>query len=237
MLQRKPLVLCTPEWKTVPWRDVPKDLKDVLVDILVDMPDLLQDLDRSGSCDDAAGQNANNFKLVQKCWDYDRQLQHWLSLVWQESQGPCNAPPLPPPNPPSPGQTPDDWERHLAVIHGMSLYWAICLVLYSALRTASGSQERQNLPERTDPERYVRKLVEAISILLRPTAGLYGYQSAAPLIELTLRYTTVVSMSPEHERLLDMRKRGCKGGKVLVEPARVGYMGARLEERSPPGRP
>ncbi|KAM7186037.1 Sterigmatocystin biosynthesis regulatory protein [Rhypophila sp. PSN 637] len=99
ILQRKRLVLGDPAWKTVPWQLSPKNLKDVLVDVLVDMPGLVEDFDHmmrhfhqlemsSASLftrQSAAMITATTLceELLQKCWEYDRHLLDWSHLVLQ----------------------------------------------------------------------------------------------------------------------------------------------------------
>lgn len=193
MLRREKLVFSTPEWKNIPWQEIPKDLKDVLVDVLVDMPGLLEDLDDMQSCRKQSRQRKLRHELVQRCWEHERQLLDWLHLVCQELGSSTHA------SATEPGEK--DLVTHLAVIHGMSLFWTTCIILYSTLRTASGPQAE--LPGRTDPMHYVRKLAEAISSLLRPSAGLYGKQSAALPLELALLYITdTFPLSEENETLL-----------------------------------
>ncbi|KXX75960.1 Sterigmatocystin biosynthesis regulatory protein [Madurella mycetomatis] len=177
VLRRKRLVLSNAEWKSIPWQEIPKNLKDILVDVLVDMPGLVEDFDNMRLCTDANKQAALRLELVQKCWDHDRQLLAWLDLL---------------------RQVVEDLVIHVAQVHGMSLFWTTSLILYSIFRMASEPQA--DLPERTDPTYYACKLAEAITILLHPRAGLYGQQSAALPLEVALQYITRALSSSSHER-------------------------------------
>lgn len=193
-------MLSNPEWKSIPWQEIPKNLKDILVDVLVDIPGLVEDFDNMRLCTDASRQATLRLELIQKCWDCDRQLLAWLTLL-RHLVSPGDHPgPGPPPGPLS-----EDLVIHVAQVHGMSLFWTTSLVLYSILQMASGPQA--NLPERTNPTYYARKLVEAITTLLNPKAGLYGQQSAALPLEIALQYTGVIgSSSGESEVLLEALK-------------------------------
>jgi hypothetical protein len=199
VLRRKQLVLSTPEWKSIPWQEIPRNLKDILVDILVDMPGLVEAFDNMRLCTEPSRQAALRLELVQKCWEHDRQLLTWSGLLCQVVNGntskqPCTTP------------RSEDLVTHVAQVHGMSLFWTTSFVLYSILWTASGLQA--DLPERTNPMHHVRHLIEAITILLQPTAGLYGQQSAALLLEVALQYTVAIgpSSSRENEALLETLK-------------------------------
>ena len=189
-------MLSTPEWKSIPWREIPKNLKDVLVDVLVEMPGLLEDFDNMKSCKDCTRREELRQALVERCWLHDRQILHWFSMVCRKDE-PCK-------NKPKEFKM-ADIVQHVAVIHGMSLFWITSLILYSTLRNASGSES--GFTDRTDPKRYARKLSEAIIILNRPSAGLYGKQSAALLLEVALQYTKATSsLSEEYELLVETMK-------------------------------
>ncbi|KAK3906041.1 Sterigmatocystin biosynthesis regulatory protein [Staphylotrichum tortipilum] len=196
VLARKQLVLSTPEWKSIPWQAIPKNLKDVLVDVLVDMPGLVQAFDEMQLCAESNKQASLRLSLVKKCWEYDRQLLTWSSLVFRE----VNTGPQPCSEPLS-----VDLITRIAQVHGMSLFWTTSLILYSILWTTAGPEE--DLPQRTNPIHHAHQLADAISILLQPTAGLYGQQSAALPLEVALQYTTAFSLripSAEHEPLLNI---------------------------------
>ncbi|KAH6651042.1 hypothetical protein F5144DRAFT_589364 [Chaetomium tenue] len=77
------LVLGAPEWKSIPWQKVPKDFKDILVDVLVDMPQLVEEFDNMRLCADATKRAALQVELEQKCWEHDQQLLAWLASSGQ----------------------------------------------------------------------------------------------------------------------------------------------------------
>lgn len=198
LLRRKQMPLSTPEWKAVPWQQIPKDLKDVLVDVLVDMPGLVEQFDKMQLCPDASSQAALREDLTQKCWEHDRQLLNWLGVVSQLGSPPGE-----------PGSDDLRVVTEVAQVHGMSLFFTTGLVLYSILRTVSGSEA--DLPQRADPMHYARKLTEAIAILLQPSAGLYGLQSAVLPLEVALRYTEDMGLLSDAAGPLMERLRRLKG--------------------------
>jgi hypothetical protein len=64
-------------------------------------------------------------------------------------------------------------------------------------------EPEEALPERADPMYHAHRLVEAITTLMRPEAGLYGKQSAALQIEVATEYIMEInSLSEESEALL-----------------------------------
>jgi hypothetical protein len=190
-MRRKRLILSTPEWKSTPWKVIPKNLKDVLVDVLVDMPGLLEDFDDMQSSADADRKATLRLELLRKCWECDRDLRRWFALV-------CGADdPLEHGFPESRGR---DIVTYVAIIHGMSLFWTTCLVLYTTLRMASGPQTC--LPERTEPRYYARRLAEAVAVLLQPSSGFYGLQSASLPLEIAWQHATVTGLLPPNEALL-----------------------------------
>lgn len=85
----------------------------------------------------------------------------------------------------------------------MALYWTTCLVLFTILQRASTAylpfespphaigapfvQDRES-SDRLNPLSHARHLVDAIAVLLEPSAGLYGQRSAALPLEIALEY-------------------------------------------------
>ena len=166
------------------------------MDVLVDMPGLVESFDTMRLCTDASRKAALRLELVQKCWQHDRELLSWLGLLSQivnPNKDSCLE------------SRSEDLVTHIAQVHGMSLFWTTSLVLYSILWMASGPEAE--LPQRADPMHHARNLAEAIAILLQPQAGLYGQQSATLLLDVARQYITAVSsLSPESEVLLETLK-------------------------------
>ncbi|KAL2174082.1 uncharacterized protein P884DRAFT_250583 [Thermothelomyces heterothallicus CBS 202.75] len=193
VLRRERLVLSTPEWKTIPWRAIPKDYKDILVDALVDIPGLVEDFDKMRLCAEEPRRSHLRLDLVRKCRILDRQLQTWVGLLTRlgakVGEHSCLDP------------TGKDLVTHVAQVHGMSLYWAASLVLYTILRLVSGPRAR--LPEHADPPEHARNLVAAVAILLEPGSRLYGRQNAALPLEIAWQYADALRpVSRDGEALL-----------------------------------
>ncbi|KAK3997871.1 Sterigmatocystin biosynthesis regulatory protein [Cladorrhinum sp. PSN332] len=177
IIRRKRLVFSSPEWKSIPWQEVPKDMKDMLVDVLVDMPGLVEDFDRFESCADPQTKEGLRLALVARCWELDRNLGAWFSMICA-IVGPGDPPP----------EFVPDLVRLVAQIHGMMVFWTSSMVLFTILHIASGP-EAHNIPERMDPMFFALKLANAaLPILLQPRAGLYGQQSAVLPLEILLQF-------------------------------------------------
>ncbi|TIC91114.1 hypothetical protein CH35J_011420 [Colletotrichum higginsianum] len=177
--RRRRCPLSHPVWKTVPWQTTPKTPKDVLVDIFVDVPGLLEDLDRLRSCqDDAAVKERRRSKLIKECWRMDGELQWWLSNLSPEKElQELTARGL---------DNPAACDVVVASI--MALCWTVSLLTYSTLRLAIGAKAGLELPERTDPLVYCAKIADIVDVFFHPSAGTFGIQSAPLPIGMALVY-------------------------------------------------
>jgi hypothetical protein len=158
------------------------------------MPGLVEQFDTMQACSDPSSQAAMRLDLLQKCWEHDRQLERWFSVISQLGHLRHN-------NPLSECCS-DNLVVRITQVHGMSLFYTMGLVLYSILRMAAGPQA--NLQKRVDPLHHATRLAEAIRILLQPSAGLYRQQSAALPLEVALKYSAALgSFSSRGGRLLE----------------------------------
>ncbi|TQN66211.1 putative transcriptional regulatory protein, partial [Colletotrichum shisoi] len=178
--RRRRCPLSHPVWKTVPWQTTPKTPKDVLVDIFVDVPGLLEDLDRLRSCQDDAVKERRRSRLVKECWRLDGELQWWLSNLSPEKElQELMARGLD--NPAA---------CDVVVASVMALCWTVSLLTYSTLRLALGAKAKAGLelPERTDPLVYCVKIADIVDVFFHPSAGTFGIQSAPLPIGMALMY-------------------------------------------------
>ncbi|KAH6849623.1 hypothetical protein B0I37DRAFT_427174 [Chaetomium sp. MPI-CAGE-AT-0009] len=90
-MRRRRLFVHKPEWKTIPWTEVPKTRTDLLLDLLLDVPGVLQDYDRMVSYPDTAIRAKQRDALVARCWKLDEKLQCTL----KSALGPARATTLP----------------------------------------------------------------------------------------------------------------------------------------------
>jgi hypothetical protein len=167
------------EWKSVPWLETQKNLKDHLLDILVNMPALLEDLDNMTACDDLTKKEALRRDLVARCWVYDRQLRAWLNSTCPSAEN-CAQ---------TYQQTRIDTAslEDIGLTYAFQTFWKTCLLLYTTLRLASDLQT--TLPDYTDPQIYVRNIALTTPTLLNPSAGIYGQHIMILPFALALQYS------------------------------------------------
>jgi hypothetical protein len=176
---RKKSVLSTPEWKIIPWELHAKTQKDRLLDILIEIPTLLEESDLllRSSNETQEDKYYRRQRLIDHCWLCDEQLTAWHETVtiYKNSQPFNNA---------QESILVDTMD--LGSVHLMTLYWSTCILLYSVLRQAIGPESKL-LPERTDIKTYCRKIVRAMPIFFHPAVGAFrAYLSTFPMYVVIL---------------------------------------------------
>lgn len=197
-------MLSSPQWKTIPWSHITKCPKDALVDVLVDMPGLLEELDRMLACTDASRKTALQQSLMEKCWTHDQELLNWAAMVTSspETLGIAYQ-----------AQNCDQISTAaIAQAHGLSLYWTACLVLYSTIRLAAGQDA--HLPERVDARIYIRNIAKVLPDLFRPGAGMWGQLNAILPLCMALQYAMVDDSAIEERDMLVEALR-TSGGQIM----------------------
>ncbi|OAP63364.1 hypothetical protein AYL99_02591 [Fonsecaea erecta] len=167
--RRKRSIFSSSAWKSIPWSLHPKSPRDKLLDILIEVPGLLEDLESLLGClsDDVERQMVLRQQLEEKCWAYHSQLQTWsatsgLSTVAfvedkitnrnQDSSEPSS--------------------EHFAMAHLGMLYWATCNIVHHVLWYVAG-KGRADLPGLIDARLYCRKIVLLMPFLQRPGMGAF----------------------------------------------------------------
>ncbi|KAM7185206.1 hypothetical protein V8F33_012549 [Rhypophila sp. PSN 637] len=209
MVKRQRCPLSTPAWKTVPFTHTRKTYKDALLDVFVDIPGLLEDLDDLRLTQDpsSASQHDKRVGILKECWRLDREL-----LRWFDKYGPRR-------------QIQELRERRFrnqdpslsdaATAHIMGIYWAVCILVYSTLQSVlalhNGGIDEAALPERMELKQYCRHIADIAEVLLHPSTGVFGLHSTALPVGVALRYLNSVDepdfgelMSPEKRRLLGL---------------------------------
>jgi len=173
---RKQCVLSDPGWKTIPWRLTKKTLKEILVDILVDLPTLLEDVDVMAAMTDPGTKQIQKETLASRVWVFDKRLTDWyLSVPLPRELGMLDI------------EDADSMRAEdLTLAHIMTLYWCTCLVLY---RTMTEVVEPDFvLPEHADSSIYCKKIIQAIPIFLHPVVGTYRVHLATFPMGLCMNY-------------------------------------------------
>lgn len=140
--ERKRTRLCEPEWKTRPWTKHVKSPRHALLDIMVDLPGLLEGIDKVSEVDDAEKMKERCSRLLDSCWICDKVLMRWYDTLR-----------------PAAVTTTDDT---------LLLYWTTCLYLYSSmnlLKKKLGNDRALQMPERvTNLHQYIYSIAEAIPV-------------------------------------------------------------------------
>ncbi|KAK4164037.1 hypothetical protein QBC43DRAFT_211492 [Cladorrhinum sp. PSN259] len=178
---RRGTLLSRPEWKKVPWSQHKKTTLDLLLDIFVDVPDLLETLDMVEAAFFANMPDTKERKtdLVQKCNTTLQALSSWFQ-----------------------NSAPDwDWKAHknntapttadITAAHNMCLFWAIDLKVRGITIDASLLPHSINhhLKQQKRRRYYIALLqqceaiIQTAPIFFTPAAGIAGAQLAVfPLI-------------------------------------------------------
>ncbi|KAI3529466.1 hypothetical protein CSPX01_15515 [Colletotrichum filicis] len=229
--RRRRFPLSHPAWKTVPWQNVPKTPKDILIDVFVDIPGLLEDLDHMNSCKDLEEKELRRLTLIKECWRVDEELNWWLDnlspnkeleeLATRGSNSPTAC--------------------DVAVASIITLYWTICILTYSTLRLAIGTKSPE-LPERTDPRLYCTKIANIVDVFFHPSAGTFGIQSAPLPIGMALVYLNSYEEGFNSETKFKLvsffgrtANNGISIGKFLMSTQRDGLKPKTSVELSPEG--
>ncbi|KAL0261775.1 hypothetical protein SLS55_003207 [Diplodia seriata] len=189
---RKKSIFSEPEWKEVPWQAIPKTPKDALLDIMIDLPTLMESLDNFVEGDhDEDTKEALRARLIQECWDADRRLSEWVEnmrlvvnldlneLIYVKRLG------------------------NFAAAQLVNLYWAACIMLFSVLQSANMSSfQPETLPPRTDPRIYARKIARSASYFFGPDAGIFGTHAASFPIGMALTVLLKAGKQEEEDRKL-----------------------------------
>ncbi|KAJ0351178.1 hypothetical protein COL154_013037 [Colletotrichum chrysophilum] len=168
--------------------------KDALVDIFVDIPGILEDLDELRDCEPGIEKKAKRSRLVNECWRIDRELTRWL-----DNMGPT--------------EELKDLERRgvdnptmcdVVITSIMTLFWTTSILAYSTLRLALGPKPDIELPERTNPRVFCTKIANIVDVFFHPNAGTFGISSAPLPIGMALVYlnSTEEGFNSEDKRKL-----------------------------------
>lgn len=198
-LSTKRTFLADPSWITVPWSEKPKSPKDELVDILVQIPGLLEDVEALACRPDSRAGLVDRIRETYARIDAD--LAHW-----KETRFPQDLPP-------SFNEHGDRTPTSADVLnaHLLTLFWTASLVTYRNIRRANDMAPEifasAPLPEsctKSSLDSYCQNIADVIGILFHPAAGIFASQFgmfpiACSLVHLT---TTQQLKSETADKLL-----------------------------------
>ncbi|EWG54342.1 hypothetical protein FVEG_12582 [Fusarium verticillioides 7600] len=149
---RKRSAFDTQGWKSIPWSTVPKTPKDELVDILLEIPGLLEDLEREPA--DATQQESLHKQLQERCRICREDLRNWCNSLGDASvsfaEGLISIPAT---------QDSSLSPKDFAMAHLGMIYWATCSLLY------------QIMADDTTAWLYCRKVLLMVPFFQRPDMG------------------------------------------------------------------
>lgn len=166
---RKPSPFSSREWKTIPWSLIPKDPKNELLDILIDVPGLQENFDELRAChDDDIERKVYLRQSVKKtCWLLDYQLRRWsgtsglIPINFAESHvSNCGQEYSMPSS------------EDFAMAHAGLLYWTTCLIVYQVLGYINRLEQRR-LPGRMEPRQYCRKIMLLMPYFQQPNINAF----------------------------------------------------------------
>jgi hypothetical protein len=175
---RKKSFLSDLRWKTVPWKYRAKSQKDTLLDILVNIPTLLEECDLLRSYEEMPSKLVSRQQLlIGKCWLCQKRLIHWYeNLILYKDLKPIDK-----------AESAAVENMDLGSVHLLTLYWSTCAILYGIWHEALGRKTK--CPRRAYVVFYCRKIVRAISIFLDPAVGTFrAYLASFPLYVVMMHF-------------------------------------------------
>jgi hypothetical protein len=167
-----------------PWQTYPKTHIDTIGDILISLPEILEEFDILTSTPNTPIIEQRADRLKSKCWRFDEKLRKWKESyirllssrpLLQQTQNLYT----------SMNTTPEDDLPDIIIgyglspLHGMTLYWAACALLYETMRALFDYFPSVNLGEveelkspRMDSKVYCVCVVRSARYFLHPDTGL-----------------------------------------------------------------
>lgn len=169
------------------------------MDIFVETPCILEDLDNVLCCSTAQLQETRRNELIEKCQNLDKQLTKWRS----DTGLPTSFEPV---------STAADVERVFSIdllvaVHIMSIYWSTCIIVHSTWKIAVMSLHG-SLPETAkppDPQVHCRRIAEILPVFFSPAAGEYGTQNSMFCVQCAIQYTNAfddVDVQSEEKKMI-----------------------------------
>ncbi|CRL18413.1 unnamed protein product [Penicillium camemberti] len=158
--ERKKLVFSEPAWMTDPWTHHPKTRKDLLVDILLEIPSIYEGVDNMNLQPDSPAKLRQRFNLQEMVFTVIERLNNWRSnfavavaCIGPNWQFPSNMA-----------------TNEIADAHIMTLYWASSIIAYGVCRAISdGEFDAVGI----DPDDCCRSIIRCIPSFLHPSTGVF----------------------------------------------------------------
>ncbi|KAI2480279.1 hypothetical protein Ptr902_08460 [Pyrenophora tritici-repentis] len=165
---RTSTILNNKEWKTLPWKGRTKSSNDHLLDILCDIPELLEAVDKlQFEPMKEADREGLQVYTLSRCWTLHFQLQEWVDTEANAIYIPKII------DTSTPITFPNIDIACITVRH-----WLASLFLYSALDIASGIDPTTDTllshPDRPHPRPFARMIIKSVGYFLQEKFGITG---------------------------------------------------------------
>jgi hypothetical protein len=185
---RKNCFLSDPAWKELPFSEIKKSPKDLLLDILVDVPTLFEAIDIISHCEDPV-QRANCLeRLYLEYVSLEKRLDQWHKmfssvLIRLERNIFVQDVVVP---------------QILAAGHISTLYWATCIIVYGMVAKPlmlEGYGEKSFGGKYVDPGVFCQNILKVTPLFLHYSTGMFRVHLATPPLSIVMIY--LCSLPPE----------------------------------------
>lgn len=214
--KRKKSPFTSHEWKTVPWAAVPKSQKDRLMDVMLEVPTLLEQMSEFQSCSCPIMAEICREQLLSRCLLLERAMRVWAAKMGTEIlrfDFTFVGEPIPPPQK----------ESEFILLHLSIVHWFIEMMLFSIKSLASKATNLDASEARCQLRKSAKKSAHALPLLFESSSGLAQNITGLLALSIALRYfTTVEGSAPKSEELnmlenlLDRELNGSSIGVLLT---------------------
>jgi hypothetical protein len=178
--ERKKSFLSDPAWKKLPWSHMQKTPKDILLDILVDVPTLFEAIDIASHCKDPNQKADYQERLYMEYVFLEKRLTHWARefasvLITHENNALAQDVIMP---------------QILAAAHVSTLYWVTCIIVYGfvgkVLMAGYGEEPFKGIY--VDPGIFCQDILRIIPLFLHFSTGIFRVHLATPPLSVVMIY-------------------------------------------------
>lgn len=205
------------EWKTVPWAAEPKSKKDRLMDIMLEMPTLLEQMTEFQCCCSCPIMaDILQEQLLSRCLLLERAMRVWAAKMGTEMlrfDYTFVGQPIPLPQK----------ESDFILLHLSIVYWFIEMMLFSIKSFASKVSDHDVSEARYQLQKSAKKSAHALPLLFESSSGLAQNITGLLALSIALKYFTAVEGAGQRseefyilENLLDRDLNGSTVGMLLT---------------------
>lgn len=203
IIRRQHTFLSEPDWKRLPWAKHPKDFRQELIDIMLDLPEVLAELDTAKAMKQA---NQDPTEQLQRLLDHCQALleeahawyDRFIDSIVPELRDRFRE-----------GISQSLSFKHFGTAHTMTLYWTCCLHLENTMRLGLRLAPEEQIPvlaESAQPgntDAFAFRIARSSKFFLQPNAGthaasLFSFPMGAAMIHFAFSQRT---LTPELKQL------------------------------------